>query len=160
MAAELESHAKKLRRGPNMHVRQKLQNPCFGLDTESFLRLELLTAAPDAELLTAIEARQQEVALKPQADPQTQARESAGGAALWFFLIYAAPTVRNEPGYWWRFVLAFLDDATFPTEKLYQHPEDLRPLLEHLKPLSEWLLACLKPELDELLKDLSAERTR
>jgi hypothetical protein len=80
MAAELESHGKKLRRGPNMHVRQKLQNPCNGLDTESCLHLKPLTAAPDAELLTAIEARQQEVALKPHANPHTQARESAGGS--------------------------------------------------------------------------------
>jgi hypothetical protein len=130
---ELKRCAKKLRRGPNMRVRQKLANPALGLDTETFLRLKPLMAAPTDELLAAIEARAQELELEKQVDPQRQALESAGGTATWLFMSYAADNVRDEPAVWWRFVLAFLNDATFPTGMLYPHPESLRPLLALMK---------------------------
>jgi len=133
VADELKRCAKKLRRRPNMGVRQKLANPALGLDTETFLRLKPLMAAPTDELLAAIEARAQEVALEKQVDPQRQALESAGGAATLLFMDYAADCVRDEPAVWWQFVLAFLADATFPTEMLHQHPESLKPLLARLK---------------------------
>jgi hypothetical protein len=136
-AAELKRCAKKLRHGRDMEVRQKLANPAFGFSTETLLHLQPLIAAPSAELLAGVEACQREaerkVKRRPQADPQRQALESAGGAATVFFLAFAEDSVRDEPAIWWRFVLAFLDDAEFPTEMLYQHPESLRPLLALLK---------------------------
>jgi hypothetical protein len=152
VADELKRCAKKLRRRPNMQVCQKLANPAFGLDTETFLLLEPLAAAPTDKLLAAIEARQQAVARLPQVDPQREALESAGGAATWLFMLYAADSVRDEPTIWWRFVLAFLDDAEFPTEMLCQHPESLRPLLALLKSQSEELVASLRPQLQLLTR--------
>jgi len=136
-AAELKRCAKKLRREqpgrPNMHLRRKLANPYFGWRTDTIMRLAPLANAPTSELLAAVEACQREVEQLPPVNPQREARESAGATALWLFLNRAADDVRNEPGAWWRFVLAFLDDAWFPTEKLYQHPEDLRPFLAELE---------------------------
>jgi hypothetical protein len=155
VADELKRCAKKLRLRPNMQVRQKLANPAFGLDTETFLRLKPLAAAPTDELFAAIEARAHEIAVEPQIDPQRQALETCGGFAVWLFMVYAADNVRDEPAVWWRFVLAFLADATFPTEMLYQHPESLKPLLSALKSQSEELLARVSPELDKLLTALS-----
>jgi hypothetical protein len=147
-AEELKRCAKNLRREqrtgcPNTHVRRLLADPRFGLGTETFLRLSSLTAAPTSELLAAVEACRREVERLPRINPQRQARESAGGSALWFFLVYAADSIRDEPGAWWRFVLAALDEAGFPTEKLYQHPESLRPLLDELR-------AAVRPSADEL----------
>jgi hypothetical protein len=134
-ALDLKRIAKKLRREqqtgrPNIELRQRLANPHVGWRTETFMRLAPLAAVPTADLLAAVEARRREVERLPRVNPQTEARESAAGAALFFFLVYAAPNVRDEPGAWWRFVLAALDEAGFPTAKLYQHPERLRPLLE------------------------------
>jgi hypothetical protein len=133
--AELKRCAKKLRREqrigrPDTHLRQLLTNPRLGLRTETIERLAPLTAAPTSVLLAAVEACRRDVERLPRVNPQREARESAGATAVWIFLVRAADDVRNEPGAWWPFVLAFLDDASFPTEKLYQHPENLRPLLE------------------------------
>ena len=113
-------------------MRQKLANPSLGLDINSFLLLAPLAGAPAAQLLAAIEARQGTRAAARRS-PQRDALESAGGAAVWFFLVHAADSVRDEPGAWWRFVVVFLDVAGFPTEKLHQHPESLRPLLDKLR---------------------------
>ena len=137
-AATLRRFAKKLRweqitGQTNTSVRQKLANPSLGLDINSFLLLAPLAGAPAAQLLAAIEARQRELERLPRRSPQRDALESAGGAAVWFFLVHAADSVRDEPGGWWRFVVAFLDVAGFPTEKLHQHPESLRPLLDKLR---------------------------
>jgi hypothetical protein len=150
VTAELKRCAKKLRRGRDMEVRQKLTNPAFGFDTRTFLRLQPLLAAPTAQLLAAIEARQRDVERLPRIDPQREALESAGGVATWFFMVYATDSVRDESAAWWRFVLYFLDDAGFPTEMLYQHPESLKPLLALLKSQSEELVARLKAEIQLL----------
>lgn len=137
-AAELKRCAKKLRRErrtgrPNIDIRLRLADPRLGFRTETFARLGPLTAAPTPELLAAVEARRREVEREPRINPQTEARKSAGGGALWFFLVHAAESVRDEPRAWWCFVLAALDEAGFPTEKLYEHPESLRPLLDELR---------------------------
>jgi hypothetical protein len=164
VAAELKRYAKKLRRGRDMEVRQKLANPAFGFDTETFLRLKPLIAAPTAELLAAVEVRQREIEREiealPQADPQRQALVSAGVVATWLFLVHAEDNVRDKPAIWWRFVLAFLDDAKFPTDMLHEHPESLRPLLALLKSQLEEELARVRPELDDLLTALGTERPR
>jgi hypothetical protein len=156
-AGELKRCAKKLRREQrtgrlNIKIRQLLADARLGLDTESFLHLEPLTAAPTAELLAAVEACQRKLERLPPINPQRQARESAGGAALWFFLVYAADNVRDEPGAWWRFVLAALDANGFPTVKLYEHPESLRPLLDELR-------AAARPQADELRDWLASAGT-
>jgi hypothetical protein len=138
VAAELKRCAKKLRREqitgrPDSRVRRLLADPSFGLGTETFLGLVPLTAAPTSELLAAVEAHRLELGRLPRVSPQRQALESAAGAALCLFLACAADSVRNEPGAWWRFVLAALDATGFPTVKLYEHPESLRPLLDKLR---------------------------
>jgi hypothetical protein len=137
-AAELKRCAKGLRREQrtgrlNVALRERLADPRLGFDTDTFLRLEPLTAAPTSELLAAVETHRLELTRLPQVSPQRQARESAGGVALWFFMVFAADGVRDEPGAWWRFVLAALDATGFPTVKLYEHPESLRPLLDKLR---------------------------
>jgi hypothetical protein len=163
ISAELKRCAKKLRREQqtgqaNTELRRLLADERLGLDTESFSRLAPLWAAPASELLAAVEARQREVDRLPRVSPQRQALESASCVALWFFQVYAADTIRDEPDAWWHFVRAFLDAAGFPTEMLYQHPESLKPLLARLRPQSEELLARVKPELDELLTARDAEQ--
>lgn len=150
-AAELKRCAKKLRREQrtgrlNMGIRQLLADPRLRLDTETFLRREPLTAAPTSQLLAAVEACQRKLERQPRIDSQRQARESAGGAALWFFLVYAADRVCDEPGAWWRFVLAALDANGFPTAKLYEHPEDLRPLLDKLHAVASPLASALRAD--------------
>jgi hypothetical protein len=136
-AAELKRIAKKLRRErpghPEIKVRQLLADPRFGFDTEIFSRLAPLASAPTAVLLAEVEACRREIAGLPRLSPQRGAGTSAGGTAVWFFLTYAAAEAVSDPNAWWQFVLAFLDTASFPTEKLYQHPEDLRPLLDAMR---------------------------
>ena len=118
-------------------MRQRLANPRLGLDIDSFLLLAPLAGAPAPQLLAAIETVQQKLERQPRTSPQREALESAGGAAVWFFLNRAGDNVRDEPGAWWKFVLAFLDAAKFETEALYQHPERLRPLLDKLRVQAE-----------------------
>jgi hypothetical protein len=139
IAAELKRYAKKLRQElltgqHNAYLRRQLAEARFGWGIESFPHLAALAAAPTAKLLAAVEQRQREINELPQVSPQRQALESAGGIALWLFVVYAADSIRDVPGAWWDFVLAFLDAAEFPTEKLRQHPESLRPVLDGLLP--------------------------
>jgi hypothetical protein len=171
-AAELKRYAKKLRREQqtgrrNIKIRQQLADahlhltifksapevgaPC-GLDIETLVRLGPLTAAPTAELLAAVEACQRRLEQLPRINPQRQARESAGGAALWAFLVYATDSKREEQGAWWRFVLDALDATGFPTAKLYEHPEDLRPLLNEL-------CAVVRPQADQMRDWLASRGT-
>jgi hypothetical protein len=147
--AQLKRWAKKLRHEQrtgvrNEYLRRLMADPSLGLDTVTFFRLAPLATAPASELADAIEARIRELELEPDADPQHDALVSAGGVALLFFLVYAATTVRDEPGACWRFVLAFLDAAAFPTEGLYQHPERLRPLLDQMRVENEPLAKAAK----------------
>jgi hypothetical protein len=133
--AELKRWEKKLRKDqqtgrPNPRLRQLIANPRIGLDTETFVQLAPLAATPSSQLLAAVEACRREIERLPRVNPQREARQSAGGAAVWFFLIYSADSIRDEPGAWWRFVLVFLKAAGLPTVKLEQHPETLRPLLD------------------------------
>jgi hypothetical protein len=149
-AATFKRFAKKLRweqitGQTNTSVRQRLANPRLGLDIDSFLRLAPLAGAPASQLLAAIETRQRELEQMPRRSPQRDALESAGGAAVWFFLVHAATSVRDEPGAWWKFALAMLDAAGFPTEKLHQHPESLRPLLDKLRVDAEPLARTVRP---------------
>ena len=146
--AGLKCFAKKLHREQqtgvrNEYLRRLMADPRLGLDTVTFLHLEPLTAAPASELLAAVETRMRELERERDFDAQHEALESAGGAALWFFLVCAADGVRDEMAAWWRFVLAFLRTAGFPTEGLYQHPERLRRLLDELR-------AAWKPQADEV----------
>jgi hypothetical protein len=136
--AQLKRWAKKLRHEQrtgvrNEYLRRLMTDPSLGLDTVTFLRLAPLVAAPASELAAAVETRTRELELEPDTDPQHEALVSAGGVALLFFLVCAANSVRDEPGAWWRFALAFLDAAGLPTDGLYQHPERLRPLLDELR---------------------------
>ena len=150
-AAGLKHCAKKLRREQrtgrlNMGLRQLLADPRLGLDTETFLRLAPLTASPTSQLLAAVETCQRRLERQPRINPQRQARESAAGTALWFFLLCAADSVRDAPGAWWRFVLAALDANGFPTVKLYEHPEDLRPLLDKLHAVASPMASALRAD--------------
>jgi hypothetical protein len=136
--AQLKRWAKKLRHEQrtgvrNEYLRRLMADPSLGLNTMTFFRLAPLAAAPASELLAAVETRRRELELEPDTDPQHDSLISAGGVALLFFLVYAATSVRDEPGACWLFVLAFLDAAAFPTEGLYQHPERLRPLLDQMR---------------------------
>jgi hypothetical protein len=149
IAATFKRFAKKLRweqitGQTNASVRQRLANPRLGLDIDSFLLLAPLAGAPASQLLAAIETRQRELERMLRRSPQRDALESAGGAAVLFFLVHGADNVRDEPGAWWRFVLAFLDGAGFPTEKLRQHPESLRPLLDKLRVGAEPLTSTVR----------------
>jgi hypothetical protein len=126
--AELKRWEKKLRKEqqtgrPNARLRQLIANPRLGLDTETFLRLAPLASAPSSQLLAAVEACRGEIERLPRVSPQREARESAGGVAVWFFLIYSADNIRDEAGAWWRFVLAFLKAGGLPTVKLHQIPK-------------------------------------
>jgi hypothetical protein len=148
-AATLKRFAKKLRREqltgrPNLDVRRLFAEERLGLDTDTFLRLAPLAGAPGSQLLAAIETRHGELERLPRRSPQRDALESAGGAAVLFFLVRAGDNVRDEPGAWWKFVLAVLAAAGFPTEKLHQHPESLRPLLERLRVEAEPLTGTVR----------------
>jgi hypothetical protein len=137
-AAELKRWEKKLRKEqqtgrPNVRLRQLIADPRLGLDIETFLELAPLVAAPSSQLLAAVEACRRKIAGLPRVNPQSEARLSAGGVAVWFFLLFSADDVRDEAGAWWRFVLAFLEAAAFPTVKLHQHAETLRPQLDTLR---------------------------
>jgi hypothetical protein len=137
-AKELKRWEKKLRREQrtgrrDMNLRRLIATPQLGLDSETFHRLAPLANAPTDVLLAAVETRRRELERLPRISPQRAAIEGAGGVAVCLFLIYAADSFCEEPGAWWRFVLAFLDAAGFPTEKLRQHPESLRPLLDKLR---------------------------
>lgn len=147
--AEFRRWEKKLRREQqtgrlNTRLRQLIANPALGLDTETFLQLAPLVNAPSSLLLAAVEARRCEIERLPRISPQREARDSAGGTAVWFFLIHSADHVRDEPGAWWEFALAFLDAAGFGTVKLRQHPEDLRPLLDTLRLQASGLAATVR----------------
>jgi hypothetical protein len=151
-AAELKRWEKKLRKEQqtgrvNARMRQLIANPLLGLDTETFLELAPLAAAPSSQLLAAVEACRRKIARLPRVSPQREARESAGGAAVWFFLIYSTDDVRDKAGAWWRFVLAFLKAAGFPTAKLHQHPETLRPLLDKLRVQASGLATAARADL-------------
>jgi hypothetical protein len=136
-ADQLKRFGKALRRERPGHsefkVRQLLADPRFGFDTKIFLRLLPLVGAPTAVLLAEVEACRREIADLPRLSPQRGARMSAGGAAVWIFLNYASAEAIADSSAWWQFVLAFLDACDFPTDKLYQHPEDLRPLLDTMR---------------------------
>jgi hypothetical protein len=132
-AATFKRYAKKLRREQmtgrsNSSVRLLLSDPRLGLDTETFLLLEPLAAAPVTELLAAVEARQRDLDRQSRTSPQREALVSAGGAAVWFFLVHAGDNVRDEPGAWWRFVLAVF--AVLGADKF---KTEARPLLNELR---------------------------
>lgn len=138
VAAGLKRCAKRLRREqktgrPDAQVRRLLSDERFGLDIESFIRLQPLTRASTATLLAAVEARQQEVARLSRINPQWGNLVTAAALARELFLHCATDTVRNKPGACWDFILAMLDDAGFPTEALHEHPERLTSLLGPLR---------------------------
>jgi hypothetical protein len=115
-----------------MTTRRMLADPTLCLDTETFLQLVPVALSPTAELLSAIEECLQKLEGQRRISPAREALVSAGGIAVWLFLLLAADGIRDEPGAWWRFVLAFLHAAKFPIERLYHHPESLRPQLAEL----------------------------
>jgi hypothetical protein len=148
-AATLKRCAKKLRweqvsGRPNLDVRRLLADQGCGWDLDTWLLLAPLAGGPVAILLPAVERRERELEQMPRTSPQREAMESAGGVAVLLFLKNAGDNVRDEPGAWWAFTLAFLDAAGFPTEKLYQHPESLRPLLDKLR--TGWRPLLQQPE--------------
>jgi hypothetical protein len=129
VAAALHRTEGRLKRGHNgLEMRREITDPQFGLDVETFTRLQGVIGDPEVPLdrkLGAIEARRREIEALPEVDARYGLRVVLAAQALvWIWRLFA---VRHDDGTrQWQFVLAVLDAAGEGTEGVRKNPGRLR----------------------------------
>jgi hypothetical protein len=140
VAAALRRAETRMHRGHDAaETTRTITDPQFGLDVETFTRLQSIVGDAEVPLdrrLAAIEARRREVEALPEIDSRHGLRVVLVAQALaWIWYFFAAD--RDDESRQWLFVLAILEAAGELTARVRKNPERLKRLKHDVGRLSQ-----------------------
>jgi hypothetical protein len=138
VAAGLRSVESRIRRGHDgPEMTREITDPQFGLDVETFTRLQGIIGDPEVppdRRLAAIEARRREVEALPEIDARHGARVVLVAMALaYIWGVFAVD--RDDGERQWEFVLAILEAAGERSPGVRKNPKSLNRLRDDVQRL-------------------------
>jgi len=132
----VESHMRRGDDGPE--ITRVITDPLFGVDVETFTRLQGIIGDPEVPLdhrLAALEARRRELEALPEVDALYGLRVVLVALAL-VCVWYLFAVRRDDTARQWHFLLAILEAAGEGSKGLREHPGRLKRDVERLMQLT------------------------